>query len=186
MKIRVWKIVSRIISLAFVFAFVFILASPMTAFAKTKTLKLKPAYPAYPGAPVVEINETVVTINKTGNYKVVQNKSNGTFEGFLVFEAPKTKTYKITLSNLKCKGKELVYGGVVTYFHYEGDDYLTGVNCKTKGTYGMSISSQQRGGSMVKKRVGTIRLEKGQKLYLYYSFIVKTKGKKLTSNLTIK
>ncbi len=183
MKIRVWRIVSRIISLALVFAFVFILASPMTAFAKTKTLKLKPAYP---GLPVVEINETIVTINKTGNYKVVQNKSNGTFSGFLVFEAPKTKTYKITLSNLKCKGKELVYGGVGTYFHYEGDDYLTSVSCKTKGTYGMSISSQQRGGSMVKKRVGTIRLEKGQKLYLDYSFIVKTKGKKLTSNLTIK
>jgi hypothetical protein len=184
MKKRNWFSVTKVLS--FIMALVISLAfiNPISAEAKTKTIKLKKAnsYLSY----VEDIEPVSTLIPKTGKYKIVQNKSNGIFHGYLKFVAPKTKTYTITLSNLKCKGKELVYGGVIISTpKNDGSDSVMSIVPKTKGGI-MSFSSKQKGGSLVKKRKGTIKLTAGQVIYLEYNIIVKTKGKKLTSNLQIK
>ncbi len=183
MKKRTWFELTKMMSLLMVLAISLTFLNPLNAEAKTKTIKMKKSdtYLSY-----VEDLEKASTNIKSGTYNIVQQKSNGIFHGYLKFVAPKSKTYTITLSNLKCKGNEPVNCGVMLYTPLnDGSDSVKSIIPKTKGGI-MNFSSKNRGGSYVKTRKGTFKLAKGQVLYIEYNTIVKTKGKKLTSKLKIK
>ena len=187
MNRRVWQSICKSLSLALAFIFAITLINPISATAKTKTLNLKVDYTTDPYVDYVDSVSTNIT--KTGTYKVVQKKHDGVYVGYIRFVAPKTKKYTITVSNLKCKGNEQVYGGVQLYTPAnDGTDSVRGIMCVTKGKEDsvLQLAHKKMGSNLIPKRSGKITLNEGQILYLHYQFIVKTKGKKLTSKLVIK
>ena len=189
MNTKVLRTMQRIVSIIMAFAMAVLLVNPISAEAKTKTLNLKSADISNPY--VSYIGKTATTVTKTGSYKIVQKKqSDGTFVGYIKFVAPKGKNYSFTLSNLKCKGNEQIYGAVQTYFHDNYSDSIKSAYTKTKGGSKtiLQLAHKKLGSDLITKRTGKITLKKGQVLYLRYQFGVaqKTKGKKLTSKLVIK
>ncbi|WP_029320174.1 hypothetical protein [Butyrivibrio sp. AE3004] len=187
MNRRVVQITRKLLSMMLALAMVILLADPVCVSAKIKTLNLKHADISDPY--VSYINTVATTIPKTGTYKVSLKKNGGVYYGYLKFVAPKTKTYTITLSDLKCKGNEQVYGGVQTEMEVgDGTDSIKHVEIQTKGGTNtvLQLAHKKQGSNLIPKRTGKITLTEGQTLYLCYVFIVKTKGKKLTSKLTIK
>ena len=185
MNKRVWQSVCKALSLALVFALTITLISPIRA--EAKTLKLKDGDTTDFFLDYVDSVSTNIT--KTGTYKVVQKKNrNGVYIGYIRFVAPKTKKYTITLSNLKCKGNEKVYGGVQPYIINDEGDQIQSIMISTKGgpNSTLQLSHKKMGSNLIPKRTGKITLNEGQVLYLRYQFIVRTKGKKLTSKLVIK
>ena len=186
MNKRVWKSVCKTLSLALVFVLTIVLINPISAGAKTKTLKLKDGRMTDYSTEYVD--SVSANITKTGTYNIVQKKAGGVFVGYVRFVAPKTKKYTITVSDLKCKGNEKVYGGIQPHVIDAESNSIKSIEISTKGgpNTTLQLSHKKMGSNLITKRTGKITLNEGEVLYLRYQFIVKTKGKKLTSKLSIK
>ena len=122
--------------------------------------------------------ETLKTIKKyaakvkpgTTNLKVKMG------EGYLKFTAPRTKTYKFTFSNVT--GKYTMDGYVQFYRMDKADKkHVETFNVSTKGgktdiLYLAINGVEHQGGKLktrpLQKRTGSVKLKKGQVIYMYY------------------
>lgn len=111
---------------------------------------------------------------KRGTTKLVIKKG----RGYVKFKAPKTKNYKFTFSNFKDKKRNSV-----GYIYIQKPDkyspkYSFQETVKTKGgkttALWLSANGYKFGGKVlyrpIAKRSGTIKLKKGETVYIYFNF----------------
>ncbi len=188
MRKKTWQVVRRLLSVALVFALTIVLANPVVAEAKTKTLKLPFGDIGIPEESYIE--SVAVTINKTGTYKIQEKKTSFYFAGFIKFVVPKTKKYTFTFSEPRAKGKSpcLPY---VDFTRPTGiENQITNVPGYSKGysaTNQFPFAYRVPGKNNVAKRTVTMNLEKDQVLYIQIvNAFNGSKGKKFTCKMKIK
>jgi len=146
--------------------------------------------PAQADAAVTKVKkQSFTTSPSVANKKATKIKKGKTYtlqfspEGFVKFTAPKTKTYKFTFSNLKSVGKSGsdINHSYITFYMNKYGTSLSGVtSVKTKGgttstlwvctkySYSLSRVSTVRTGTSLPTRTGSVKLAKGQTIYLYF------------------
>ena len=156
---------------------------PVIAKAATKTVKnLK-----YTSELTSAVKKKAAAVKK-GTTKLKVKKS-----GFLKFKVPKTKTYTFTISGQKASDGDYNNGYAYimrpTSRSYTSKLYLDSLTVKTQGGETTSIYfnsernsySEVTTGSFIPKRICKVKLNKGETIYFYISFL-----KKGSFNLKIK
>lgn len=171
------KLLRRSVALLMMLALILAATSTTFAAAKTKTVKKKTF-----STSTSAINKKATKVKK-GTTKLYIKKG----QGYVKFKAPKTKTYKFTIS--KCTSKKRNVSG---YFYIMKPDshspkysFITQVKTKggKTGTLWLSANGYKSTSSdtltkPLSSRTGSIKLKKGQTVYLYISFLdVPTKAK---------
>lgn len=143
-----------------------------TTFAATKKLKKQgfttTTAVANKKALAVKKGTTIVKLSGKGN-------------GYLKFRAPKAKTYSFTLSNIKSGTGGYTCGYFYVMRKYgSSNQYIGQEPLKTYGGKSTALYLSTRNESSGKKafqyrtsRTGKIRLNKGEVVYLYFSFYAK-------------
>ncbi|WP_022763110.1 MULTISPECIES: hypothetical protein [unclassified Butyrivibrio] len=180
-KIGVMK---RVLSL--VMAMVFVLAMPLTVEAKVKTVK--PV--AHKFATRASELEPISTEISKGTHNVVVKKTEGVFcEGYVKFVAPESRTYTITVSNIKAKGAKSCLGSLFgqTRPVNSDSDVLDFAYFDTKGKEHnwLNVGSRKYKNYLA-KRTGKVTLEAGQTLYLQLSLVASKKTKSASARIKIK
>ena len=180
----------RIITLTLALVITFTMFCPVTAEAKTN--KVNPKYQEFTTSTNVAKKKAAVI--KTGTSLVTLKKKGSTYDGYLRFVAPKTKTYSITMSNIKgnkggyCNGSV----GLMVTARYNAK-YLTFTNVYVKGkaTTFMYLENRDtkshRGGGFPTVNTGKIKLKKGQSVYMrYHCLSSNNKNKTVATKFVIK
>lgn len=157
--------------LAFVFAFG-LMAVTASAAKKIPVKKLK--------------NQGFTTTKSVANKKAVSVKK-GTYtikmgtksSGYLKFKAPKTKSYKFTFSKLKTNTSYTCGHAYIMTDSKYGNGYITYATMKTQGGSNsvLWLATKNSSTSVHKKdrflasRYGTIKLTKGQVVYIYLNIV---------------
>ena len=179
------NIVTKIIAAFLAATIMFTAIEPVDVEAKTKTITLKSHDRVSYASEAKSISKK---INKKGTYNIKIKNDYDQFHGYVRFVAPKKGTYKFEISKVKDAKKKNLFGFVEgsTPNEYES---LIDVDFSTKGGKNAFLNvSNKDYGEYLKKRTGTIKLKKGQVLYLYFSFqrSFSSKAKSMTLQLKVK
>jgi hypothetical protein len=170
-------------------ATVIALFTPVTAQAKTRNITINHSFTTS----TAEANKCAKKV-KTGTYNITLKRGGSFYSGYLKFVAPKSKTYTITVSNLK-SNDNMFANGIASTMKVSSSfpNSIVYVDIKSKGAdekHGLRIGTYTDKDFLQKrcplKRTGKIKLSKGEVLYLYYNFSGGMNSTKLTSKLTIK
>ena len=177
------NIFKRIVCLAVAFAFVVTLITPVQVSAKTKTISLK----KQPFTTEVSTADASAKQIGKGTYKVkMKVDSRGWYQGYIKFVAPKTKTYKFTVSNLVANDKKFA-NGITTAYVPGSANNTENIDFRKSGyeKNGLRIASRKLGKTPTSK-TGKLFLQEGQVVYLYNSYLGSYKSKKMQLKLVIK
>ena len=156
--------------------------SPLTAEAKTKNVKVTSQ--SYTSS-ITKVKKKAKKVS-IGTTNLTYSKVNGRGEGYVKFTAPKTKNYKFTVNSLKCSKGSFTNGHITAYM-VKGSgkyQYLSSVSFKSTNSY-QHIASKKSKYDMTNMK-GTLKLNKGETVYIYCSFLAKNKKGKITTKLVIK
>ncbi len=177
--------VRRLITLTLALIITLTMFCPVTAQAKTKNSTFKNQY----------FSTDVKTVKRkagkliAGTNNVTIKKVNGWSNGYGVFVAPSSKTYKFTISSLRDTSNMFTNGHITPYVEKKGysKNYMTSIPFKQKGKsqYSFHIASKKQFSTPTSMN-GTIKLNKGEAVYIYFSFLGRNDKGKITSKLVIK
>lgn len=186
-----WK---RLLAMLLVAIAIAAAINPVNAQAKTKkkTITLK-VVSNYDSQTTAKKKSTTV---KTGYIYTVKLKQYMalSYGGYLKFKAPKTKTYKFTVSGVKHPVKKSILQGTVSFKNPTAYGFFP-IYVKTRGkktdrlyvaakTYKPGFSDAT---NYYTSRTGTVKLKKGQTVYLNLDFNTMTYTKKpISVNVNIK
>lgn len=172
----IWGKIAKLFNLVMVFAFVILLANPLTAEAKVKSKTLKSVKEFQAS---VSYAESVATTIKKGNYKFKLKKVKNFGRAYVKFTAPKSKTYSFTASNLHASNGKYANG----YFHVYKQDprYTDNFVDADKAKYFATRPQRE----FKKKNTTKAYLNEGETAYIYIS-ADGIFAKYVTFNFTIK
>lgn len=175
----------RLLTLTLALIIALTMFCPVTAQAKTKNSTFKNQY----------FSTDVKTVKKksgkliVGTNNVTIKKVNGWSNGYGVFVAPASKTYKFTISSLRDTNNMFTNGHITPYTEKKGYNrsYMSSISFKQKGKsqFSFHIASSKQTYTPTSMS-GTIKLSKGDAVYIYFSFLGRNEKGKITSKLVIK
>lgn len=175
----------KVLSVVLILAVVISFSQPLNAEAKAKVNKVKLDKLGFTLDNEL-IQNTAKPLKKGKNKVTVWFHTGTVYQGYSKFVAPKTKTYKIKLSGLKGKKNAGLVLGHVGGSFIDGKT-MTSVKIYNKNDRdGLTVGSKDVGSSFRKECTGSIKLEEGQALYLFYHFSSSKKGKNVSVDVTIK
>ena len=177
----IWSL-KRLVTLSLALIIALSMFSPITAEAKTKNVKVKS----------VNYTSSLTTVKKksvkvgAGTNNLTFTKVNGWGRGYMKFTAPKTKKYTFTVKSLKSSDGSYTNGHITAYMIKGSSNrqYLSSVRFKSNNIY-QHIASKKSDYDMTSMK-GTMKLNKGETVYIYCSFLGSSKKGKITTKLVIK
>ena len=186
---RLHGLKTKALGLALVFSMALSFCAPLQVEAKKiKTLTLKREN----FVSNVEYIDSVATTVKAGTYKIkIKTKSGSSYcPAYIKFVAPETKTYSITLSELKCNNNKFTCGTATlkspdSVMQYASTRYDAVVNGKKN--HALFVHSKKYPlGTYAPKRTANIHLNEGEVLYLNFGFAATRPTKYVTAKIKIK
>ncbi len=176
-----WSL-KRLVTLSLALIIALSMFSPLTAEAKTKSVKVKS----------LDYTSSVTTVKKkaqkvsVGTNNLTYSKVNGWGRGYIKFTAPKTKKFNFTVNSLKSSDGSYTNGHITAYMIKGSSNrqYLSSVKFKSNNFY-QHIASRKSDYDMTSMK-GTMKLNKGETVYIYCSFLASGKKGKITTKLVIK
>ncbi len=177
------------LSLAFVMALA--LLTPVTAQAKSKDITVK-SQKFTNTASVAKKKATKVSAGKT--YSITFKTKGYDCGGFVKFVAPKSKTYTISVSNLSTDDGKYCCGSLAEMLvdpkHPQSVIFIDQARGSYSGKHWINIAGQSFNNNYTKdyppKNKAKVKLNKGETLFLHYSFTFGYKCKRVTTKLLIK
>ncbi len=165
--------IKKVVAMVMAAVIVFSLTAPMNVQAKTKvkSVTLKSHVQEFT---VPYVKKAAKVTLKKGTYNIRINKSTGSiYRGYAAFTAPSTKTYSFIISNVKAANKSQMMGWI-SGSKQDADGGLSECYFSTKGGKTTELREADKkydfSPSNLKNRTGKLKLQKGETLYLYFSF----------------